>query len=112
MPDPTLDPDLASTLRQECPANSNDDPIIVMDRFSPAVLDNKYYLGLLQNRGLFTSDQTLLTNELTRMQVVSNAEKPYLWEKRFVQSIIKMGEIEVKTGDEGEIRKKCAFVNY
>nr|DAD22306.1 TPA_asm: hypothetical protein HUJ06_023769 [Nelumbo nucifera] len=111
-PDPTLDSHLASMLRGECRSSKGADPIVVMDRFTPLVLDNKYYVGLVQNKGLFTSDQTLLTNELTRKEVMENAYYPGVWEKKFVASMIKMGEIEVKTGNQGEVRKVCRRVNY
>ncbi|OVA06202.1 Plant peroxidase [Macleaya cordata] len=108
-PDPTLDFHLASTLRKEC-RNPND--IVVMDRFTPATLDNKYYTGLLQNKGLFTSDQTLLTDKITRKEVIENVHRPSVWENKFISAMINMGEIEVLTGKQGEIRKKCGFVNY
>ncbi|XP_010254706.1 PREDICTED: peroxidase 5-like [Nelumbo nucifera] len=110
-PDPTLDPHLASVLRVECQSNNGSDNIVVMDRFTPLVLDNKYYVGLLQNKGLFTSDQTLLTIEVTRNEVMENAYKPGVWEQKFIASMIKMGEIEVLTGNQGEVRKVCSRVN-
>ncbi|KAL7211734.1 hypothetical protein ACSBR2_014571 [Camellia fascicularis] len=70
--------------------------VVVMDRFTPTSLDNKYYKGLLQNKGLFTSDQTLLTNTFTRKQVIANTVQPLAWKKKFVDAMIKMGELEVK----------------
>ncbi|XP_068642119.1 peroxidase 5-like [Aristolochia californica] len=111
-PDPTLDFSLAKALREECPAiPGDDDPIIFMDRFTPTILDNKYYEGLLQNKGLFTSDQTLLTNEFTRRQVIANAVQPSSWEEKFVNAMTQMGEIDVLTDNKGEVRKHCAFLN-
>ncbi|RZC87960.1 hypothetical protein C5167_004139 [Papaver somniferum] len=108
-PDPTLDFHLAATLRKEC---KSDNSIVVMDRFTPGVTDNKYYHGLLQNKGLFTSDQTLLTNFVTKKEVLQNAYQPSVWAEKFIRAMIKMGEIEVLTGKQGQIRKKCSSVNY
>ncbi|CAL5409911.1 unnamed protein product [Camellia sinensis] len=110
--DPTLDFHLAMKLKNECVGVHKAEPtVVVMDRFTPTSLDNKYYKGLLQNKGLFTSDQTLLTNTFTRKQVIANAVQPLAWKKKFVDAMIKMGEIEVLTGQKGEIRKTCARVN-
>jgi len=83
-----------------------------MDRFTPGDTDNKYYHGLLQNKGLFTSDQTLLTNSVTKKEVLQNAFQPSVWTDKFIRAMIKMGEIEVLTGKQGQIRKKCTSVNY
>lgn len=82
-----------------------------MDSITPDVLDNKYYVGLLKHLGLFTSDATLLTDKKTRAEVHLYAYNPSVWRKKFVAAMIKMGEIQVKTGDEGEVRKNCALVN-
>ncbi|XP_028055453.1 peroxidase 5-like isoform X2 [Camellia sinensis] len=110
--DPTLDFHLAMKLKSECVGVHKAEPtVVVMDRFTPTSLDNKYYKGLLQNKGLFTSDQTLLTNTFTRKQVIANAVQPLAWKKKFVDAMIKMGEIEVLTGQKGEIRKTCDRVN-
>ncbi|MCL7021729.1 hypothetical protein MKW94_009905 [Papaver nudicaule] len=108
-PDPTLDFNLAATLRKEC---KSDNSIVVMDRFTPGITDNKYYHGLLQNKGLFTSDQTLLTNFVTKKEVLQNAYQPSVWAEKFIHAMVKMGEIEVLTGKHGEIRKKCSSVNH
>ncbi|XP_058087399.1 peroxidase 5-like [Magnolia sinica] len=111
LPDPTLNFHLAQKLRSKCPSGSKVDPTIVMDTSTPTIMDNKYYEGVLENKGLFTSDHTLLTNKLTKKQVVDSAAQPSAWEKKFVKAMIKMGEIEVLTGQKGEIRRKCSFVN-
>ncbi|KAL7242367.1 hypothetical protein ACSBR1_014861 [Camellia fascicularis] len=95
--DSTLDFHLAMKLKSECVGVHKAEPtVVVMDRFTPTSLDNKYYKGLLQNKGLFTSDQTLLTNTFTRKQVIANTVQPLAWKKKFVDAMIKMGELEVK----------------
>ncbi|CAN6446527.1 unnamed protein product [Victoria cruziana] len=110
-PDPTLDHKYAAKLRKQCPADRKTDPTVSLDSITPDVLDNKYYVGLLKHLGLFTSDATLLTDKKTRAEVHLYAYNPSVWRKKFVAAMIKMGEIQVKTGDEGEIRKNCALVN-
>ncbi|PIA55861.1 hypothetical protein AQUCO_00700290v1 [Aquilegia coerulea] len=108
-PDPTLNSDLAAKLRKQCVALTD---LVDMDTITPNTLDNKYYRGLLENKGLFTSDAALLTNKETLKEVKSNDFLPSAyWENKFVKAMIKMGEIDVLTGHEGQIREKCYVVN-
>lgn len=82
-----------------------------MNPSSPGIADVGYYVGVLANRGLFTSDQTLLTDTETATQVNQNARNPYLWASKFADAMVKMGQIGVLTGNAGEIRTNCRVVN-
>lgn len=82
-----------------------------MDPSSPGIADVGYYVDILANRGLFTSDQTLLTNAETASQVKQNARDPYLWASQFADAMVKMGQIIVLKGNAGEIRTNCRVVN-
>jgi len=110
--DPTLDPMYAARLKQQCPQGSNDTSIIVpMDPRSPSCLDTSYYGNILANRGLFNSDQTLGSDNATSGQVRANAFNGVLWRSKFSQAMVKMGQIGVLTGTNGEIRKNCRVIN-
>ncbi|KAL4203039.1 hypothetical protein AMTRI_Chr02g266540 [Amborella trichopoda] len=111
--DPTLDADYAATLQSLCPfnASTNNETTVPMDVFTPDDLDVNYYVGVTQNFGLFTSDQTLLTNDSTSALVEENIGSPDVWQARFAAAMIKMGDIEVLTGTDGEIRTNCRVVN-
>lgn len=110
--DPTLDPMLANQLRLQCPqGTTNPNLVVPMDPPSPALADTSYYRGLLMNRGLFTSDQTLLTNQQTRNQVFQNAQNLFLWRSKFAAAMGNMGKIGVMTGDDGQIRRNCRVIN-
>ncbi|KAM0947560.1 putative peroxidase [Dioscorea sansibarensis] len=112
--DPSLDPSFADYLKAQCPpetAKPNDPTTVVMDTFSPDVLDNSYYKNLLEHKGLFTSDQTLKDSELTEELAVANAENGLAWLDKFVAAIVHMGYIDVLTGNQGEIRESCSVVN-
>lgn len=110
--DPSLDPSYAAMLKQQCPENSNDPSLVVpMDPRSPSTADVGYYLNILDHRGLFTSDQTLLTNTLTASEVMENARFPLLWKSKFAAAMVKMGKINVLTGNAGEIRTNCRVIN-
>lgn len=109
--DPSLDPAYAAFLKTRCPPAANGDPAVNNDVFTPTLLDNKYYVGLESHKGLLTSDQTLFDSDLTRKLVVDNARYGSAWGKKFAAAMVHMGTIEVLTGKQGEIRRKCRFVN-
>ncbi|KAK4734806.1 hypothetical protein R3W88_009067 [Solanum pinnatisectum] len=110
--DPSLDPSYAAQLKQQCPEVSTDASLVVpMNPVSPAITDESYYTDILANRGLFTSDQTLLTNPTTAIQVIQNARYPFLWKSKFASAMVKMGQIGVLTGTAGEIRANCRVIN-
>lgn len=82
-----------------------------MNPSSPTITDVGYYRDIIANRGLFSSDQTLLTNTATATQVTQNAQNPFIWRSKFAAAMVKMGRIEVLTGNAGEIRAKCRVIN-
>lgn len=83
-----------------------------MNPNSPDITDVGYYNDVLDNRGLFTSDQTLLTNSATANQVNQNARNfPLFWKMKFAAAMVKMGQLEVLTGNAGQIRTNCRVIN-
>ncbi|KAG5229469.1 Plant peroxidase [Salix suchowensis] len=110
--DPTLDAAYAARLKQLCPQGSTDPSLVVpMNPASPATTDAGYYLDVLANRGLFTSDHTLLTNTATATQVNINARDSMLWKRKFAAAMLKMSKLGVLTGNAGEIRTNCRVIN-
>ena len=102
----------ASWLKQQCPqGNTNPNLVVPMDPSSPAITDAGYYTNLLANRGLFTSDQTLMTNAATANQVNQNARRTMLWRSKFAATMVKMGQLDVLTGNGGEIHSNCKVIN-
>ena len=110
--DPSLNTRYASKLKHECPKGGKDVNLVVpMNPSSPAISDVGYYVDILNQRGLFTSDQSLLMSESTTNQVKQNAMNPFLWKGKFAEAMVKMGGIGVITGHRGEIRSKCRVIN-
>lgn len=112
--DPSLDARYASFLKRQCPrpiSDTQNDPIVNLDVASPNHLDNKYYLNLKNHRGLLTSDQTLFESPLTSKLVMNNLKYGSTWARKFAAAMVHMGSIEILTGNKGEIRKNCHFVN-
>lgn len=101
-------------LRSICPESGKDDKIAPLDFTTPARFDNHYYLNILQGQGLLGSDNVLVTEDHEgeiRAQVWAYAANQRLFYAAFAKSIVKMGNINVLTGNEGEIRKNCRFLN-
>ncbi|KAK6274252.1 hypothetical protein POUND7_011335 [Theobroma cacao] len=109
--DPTLNLEYARLLRQMCPKNVDPRVAIEMDPGTPGTFDNMYYKNLQQGKGLFTSDQALFTDAMSRNIVNVFASNNTAFEEAFVAAITKLGRVGVRTGKQGEIRHDCALVN-
>nr|CAP72489.1 catharanthus roseus peroxidase 2a [Catharanthus roseus]CAP72491.1 peroxidase 2a precursor [Catharanthus roseus] len=108
--DPTMDQTFARNLRLTCPA-LNTTNTTVLDIRSPNRFDNRYYVDLMNRQGLFTSDQDLYTDRRTRGIVTDFAVNQTLFFEKFVYAMIKMGQLNVLTGNQGEIRANCSVRN-
>ncbi|XP_062209259.1 peroxidase 2-like [Phragmites australis] len=104
----------ANILKRRCPANPTpgNDPTVNQDIFTPNAFDNQYYKNVLEHKVLFKSDAALITTPATAKMVNDNAFIPGWWEDKFAKAFVKMAGIEVKIGNQGEIRKNCRVVNY
>lgn len=105
-----MDKTFANNLKNTCPtADSNN--TVVLDIRSPNKFDNRYYVDLMNRQGLFTSDQDLYTDKKTRSIVTSFAVNQTLFFEKFVIAMIKMSQLNVLTGSQGEIRANCSARN-
>jgi peroxidase len=108
--DPTMNLCFASQLKLTCPTNTTSNTT-VNDIRTPNTFDNKYYVDLLHRQGLFTSDQDMYTDSRTKSIVIDFAKSQDLFFQKFVYSIVKMGQLSVLTGSNGEIRANCSARN-
>ncbi|KAG8053858.1 hypothetical protein GUJ93_ZPchr0001g32645 [Zizania palustris] len=108
--DDTMDKWFASQLKLTCPVPETINTT-VNDIRTPNTFDNKYYVDLLNRQGLFTSDQDLFVNATTKPLVTKFAVDQSAFFDQFVYSIVKMGQIEVLTGSQGQIRANCSVRN-
>lgn len=110
--DPSIHPAYAAQLQRQCPSgNAGANIVVPMDPISPTVSDTAYYRLILNNRGLFTSDQTLLSDAGTASLVTRYARDPRFWGRKFADAMVAMGRVGVLTGNKGEIRADCRVVN-
>lgn len=82
-----------------------------MDPGSFKTFDSSYYKLVAKRRSLFTSDDTMRSNPAAFALVMRLANNQEEFFEEFGVSMVKMGNIDVLTGNQGEIRKTCALVN-
>ncbi|KAF0926645.1 hypothetical protein E2562_027001 [Oryza meyeriana var. granulata] len=112
--DPSLSKAYAFLLKSICPPNSNQTfptTTTFMDILTPTSFDNRYYVGLTNNLGLFQSDAALLTNAALKATVNSFVRSEATFRLKFARAMIKMGQIDVLSGTQGEIRRNCRVIN-
>ncbi|KAK7329671.1 hypothetical protein VNO77_23845 [Canavalia gladiata] len=114
-PDSTLDTTMLADLQRLCPQNGDGNVTSVLDRNSSDLFDNHYFKNLLVGKGLLSSDQILFStdqaNSTTEPLVQRYSNNSGLFFGDFVNSMIRMGNINPKTGSDGEIRKNCRVIN-
>ncbi|KAK1289922.1 Peroxidase 5 [Acorus calamus] len=110
--DPSMDRGFAAFLKTKCPyGGSNAETTVPLDVVSPNRLDVRYYKNLRNHKGLFTSDQSLWSDPSTAYIVKENANNHAEWAAKFGAAMVRMGSIQVLTGNQGEIRMNCRMVN-
>ncbi|KAK7347833.1 hypothetical protein VNO80_22372 [Phaseolus coccineus] len=113
-PDTTLDTAMLSDLQSLC-QNGDGNATAVLDRNSSDLFDNHYFKNLQSGKGLLSSDQILFSsdgaNSTSKPLVESYIKDSGLFFGDFVNSMINMGNINPKTGSDGEIRKNCRVIN-
>ncbi|ONK62530.1 uncharacterized protein A4U43_C07F5040 [Asparagus officinalis] len=112
--DPTIDQEYAEYLKRRCP-NPNPDPKEVEyarnDNETPMVIDNIYHKNLLSHKGLLLVDQQLVSDPSTVSLVEMMAANNSYFHEIFASSLLLLSENNPLTGDEGEVRSDCRFVN-
>ncbi|KAL0309747.1 UNVERIFIED_CONTAM: Peroxidase 21 [Sesamum radiatum] len=112
--DPTLNPDYAAYLKVRCPSPYPDPNAVEYarnDRETPMVLDNMYYKNILSHKGLLLVDQELVSDPSTYPFVEKMAADNGYFHDQFSRALLILSENNPLTGDEGEIRKDCRYVN-
>jgi peroxidase len=112
--DPSLDPYYAFVYKNYvCPNKpSSDDTVVFLDdQWSALKVDKSFYKMLQKRRGVLSVDQNLYGyGAPTRWMVdmLANTEN-FSW--LFPQALVKLSEVNVLTGAQGEIRRVCNKFN-
>ncbi|KAL4184188.1 hypothetical protein AMTRI_Chr11g102110 [Amborella trichopoda] len=106
--DPTMSPDFAKTLSSTCAMGDNTEA-----PFDPTrnMFDNAYFVTLQRGAGLLFSDQSLFVSPKTRGIVNNYAMNQAMFFFDFSQAMVRMGQLDVKEDDEGEVRLNCRRIN-
>ncbi|KAJ0530162.1 putative peroxidase [Helianthus annuus] len=114
-PDPDINPAFLPQLRALCPNGGDALRRVALDKGSDNSFGNSFYENLRNGRGVIESDAKLWSDRRTQRFV-----QRYLGERgqtgsrfnaEFGRAMVKMGNIEVKTGTQGEIRRVCTATN-
>ncbi|KAL3652646.1 hypothetical protein CASFOL_002327 [Castilleja foliolosa] len=111
--DPGLNRTYAIELKHKCPKINSTFKITMDPGSEKNKFDLSYYENVIQHKGLFGSDAALVTDPKTKSvieQLLADVSGE-TFKQRFAEAMVKMGNIEVKTGSAGQVRKNCAFVN-
>ncbi|KAK7252399.1 hypothetical protein RIF29_36313 [Crotalaria pallida] len=114
LPDPALPPPFVQELRQICanPGTPQFRNLPVNFDETPKVMDNLFFKNLAEKRkSLLQSDAVLMDDPRTAPTVQKMADEPAEFAKRFPQMLLKMSAMDVKTGNEGEVRKSCIVLD-
>ncbi|XP_024987737.1 basic peroxidase-like [Cynara cardunculus var. scolymus] len=108
-----LDPGFGSTRRRNCPpaAPEGNTNLAPLDLVTPNSFDNNYFRNLLRRRGLLISDQVLFNGGSSDNIVLEYVNNPSRFRSDFAAAMIKMGNIELLTGNNGVIRTVCGASN-
>ncbi|CAM8937517.1 unnamed protein product [Rhodiola kirilowii] len=110
--DPAIEPTFLHTLKSQCPPQSNSERI-PLDPTTPLVFDDELLRNIKRGIAVIQSDARLNEDDETRdiLDSYVGQGSGSSFASDFVESIVKMGALQVKTGEEGEIRKACGAVN-
>ncbi|XP_061353864.1 peroxidase 12-like [Gastrolobium bilobum] len=107
---PPIDPDLKKKLQATCP-NDESPNTVDLDIRTPHKFDNMYYINLLNRQGVFTSDQDIATHPKTKEIVNLFASDQKQFFDKFANAFVKVSQLDVLTGNQGEVRKTCFAPN-
>lgn len=108
--DDTIDPAFREKLTAKCAKDPN--ATQVLDVRTPNAFDNKYYFDLIAKQGLFKSDQGLMDHPATKRMATRFSLNQGAFFDQFARSMVKMSQMDVLTGNKGEIRHlNCAVPN-
>ncbi|WJX21985.1 Peroxidase 43 [Trifolium repens] len=111
--DPAISPFFLPQLKERCPQNGDINTRLAIDEGSDKRFDKNILKNIRDGFAVLESDARLNDDIVTRSVIDSyfNPINPIFgpsFENDFVNSIVKMGQIGVKTGSAGNIRRVCS----
>ncbi|KAM3225012.1 hypothetical protein ACQJBY_058014 [Aegilops geniculata] len=110
--DPTMNPGYAKGLQAACKEYLKDPTIAAFnDVMTPGKFDNMYYVNIERGLGLLSTDEDMWSDLRTRPLVERYAANNTAFFDDFSRAMEKLSMYGVKTGADGEIRRRCDAYN-
>ncbi|KAF8030821.1 hypothetical protein BT93_D0114 [Corymbia citriodora subsp. variegata] len=117
--DPAINPRFLPVLKSKCPRGGDVGVRLALDAATEFVFDDLILHNIKNGFAVISSDARLYDNRHTKQIVELYTQngtsykhgKPPSFKAGFAASMVKMGQIGVKTGSEGEIRRVCSSFN-
>ncbi|GKA61719.1 stigma-specific peroxidase [Tanacetum coccineum] len=111
--DPDIDQAFLPKLKTQCPNKTNNPNRVALDTYSETNFDNSYYGNLRNGRGVLESDSKLWSDGRTHkfVQQFLGSSNRLKFNNQFGRAMVKLSNVEVKTGQQGEIRRVCNTIN-
>ncbi|EAY72725.1 hypothetical protein OsI_00589 [Oryza sativa Indica Group] len=114
--DPTISPSALPQLRALCPPAGDGSRRVALDLGSPGAFDVSFFKNVRDGGAVLESDQRLWGDAATQAAVQSFAGNVrglfgLRFSYEFPKAMVRMSSIAVKTGSQGEIRRKCSKFN-
>lgn len=110
--DPAMDGNLVKQLKTLCPEQGVGlGKAVNLDQGTPAVVDKSFYNQIVAKKGILLLDQTLATSGATSGRTTFLAGPRSTFTADFVAALIKLGNVGVMQGTNGEIRNICSNIN-
>lgn len=106
--DPSIDTQFVKTLSMTCSVGDNAEQPFDSTKNS---FDNDYFNQLQRRNGVLFSDQTLFATPRTKGIVNGYAMNQAMFFFDFQQAMVKMSLLDVKEGNNGEVRANCRQIN-
>ncbi|KAF2325031.1 hypothetical protein GH714_022347 [Hevea brasiliensis] len=114
--DPSMDPEYAAFLKTKCPRPSDgaNDPMVPLDG-TPSRLDNRYYMELMNRRGLLSSDQALMRTLCVTPQIFTPVEVQFFSQGpsgELGSNLASAGGNEVQAAERAQNEVHCGLEAY
>jgi peroxidase len=110
--DPAMDGNLVKQLKELCPQQGVGlGKAVNLDQGTPAVVDKSFYNQIVAKKGILLLDQSLATSRATSGRTNFLAGPQSAFTADFVAALIKLGNVGVMQGTNGEIRNICSKIN-
>eukprot|EP01018_Ginkgo_biloba_P039195 Gb_23683 [translate_table: standard] len=114
--DPTVSSGYLTQLQSLCPAGGDGSKRVALDKGSQTAFDASFFKNVRDGNAVLESDQRLWGDDSTKSVVQKYAGSirgvvGVRFDVAFGKAMVKMSNIGVKTGTQGEIRKVCSAFN-